>query len=129
TGTTLRGRAALRPCAWATAGAAIGIAILLIFAAVFGFSDFLITMRAQAVRFYDLGGVLDAIRHQPLVHESLASPWLTGAWLLAALSLTITRGAHRAIYTALIGYAFAYVFFAPVDLYGWHLLPFMPFLC
>lgn len=124
-----RGRAALQPILWSAAGAAIGIAIILAYAAAYGFDAFLQTMHAQSGRFYDIGAIFDLVRHQPLVHTGAISEWIVSAWLLVIFGLATARSGRRGIFAALLGYLVGYTFFVPVDYYGWYLVPMLPFLC
>ncbi len=126
---SFRGARALRPCRWAITGTAGGIIAIVSYAAIYGFDAFIQTMRAQSGRFYDLGGLFDLVRHQPLVHTDATSEWIVGAWLLVALGAATARGSRRGVFAALIGYVAAYIFFVPVDYYGWYLMPMAPFLC
>jgi len=125
----LKGRRALLPCSWAIAGAMLTACIVIVFGLAYGMPELLSTMRAQSTRFYDLGGMYDLIRHNRLVHEERYDPLLMGGWLLAMIGCVSTRPAQRAVFVGMVGYLFGYSFFAPVDAYGWYVVPLFPFLC
>lgn len=129
TSARMRGRAAMRPLAWALAGTGAAVLVILAYAAVYGFDAYRVITAIQSQRFYDLGGLVDAIRHQPVVHVESFDEWMIGAWMLAAAGMMATARAHRAVFAALFGFMAGYIFFVPVDLYGWYLMPVVPFMC
>lgn len=125
-----QGPRAWRACRWAAVGVAVFAVVQVAYAAVYGMGIFLRVSDAQAARFYDLNGLLDAIREQRLMDTPAFDEWIMGGWIVAFAGMaSVPRGGARALLAALLGISVAFGFFAPVAFYGWHLLLFFPFLC
>jgi hypothetical protein len=121
-----RRRAAIYP----VLGAALGGALYAAYGAWQGWDFFVEILRTQAARFHGFGVLEGAIKNPRLVHESAFSyPLLLGwgAVFAGALGGASRRG--RPLLAAAIVYLLAFTYFASVPaMYGWHWMPFYPFM-
>lgn len=123
-----RGKRALQPIAWVTVGAGLGLAGYVGFACMHSPEAFIATMRSHSGRFQDFYGIARMIGAQVLVITREDTGWIIGGWILFFAYALRQNLAGNALFAAGMGLMFGYVFFAPADWYGWHVVPFYPFL-
>ena len=121
-----RRRAALYP----VAGVAAGLAIYLSYALWQGWDAFLLTMGDQAGRFVGFTHLIRIFARQQVATVDDPNALMMLMWI--ALLAQALAGHRRGWPLAIAGlvYLAAYFFFSDAGaIFGWHLVPFYPFLC
>lgn len=109
-------------------GALLGVALYLFYGWWQGWEVFRAILGAQSARFYGFDVPVKFLLHPRLVHDEGFSYLLLLAWL--ALFGQVLHARRSAIFGAALAYLLIFIFFASSPAtYGWHLLPFYPFLC
>lgn len=89
---------------------------------------FLTILRNQAGRFFGFNVIQSFILLPAIVHNLDMHPLMTAGWICVFYQMLASR--RGGIFSAAGVYLLAFAFFASVPaIYGWHVIPFYPFLC
>lgn len=121
-----RRRAAIYPIV----GVALGVAIYLLFGAWQDWHIFVKVLQSQSARWHGFGMLEEIVFNPLIVHSpSRSYPILLGWGAIFAVTVAHTGTRGRQLIAAAVVYFLAFGFFAAVPaIYGWHLMPFHPFM-
>lgn len=111
-------------------GVAIGASIYLMFGAWQDWPIFVKVLESQSARWHGFGMLPEIILNPLLVHAPARSyPILLGWGAIFAVALSQAEIRGRELAAAAVVYLLAFGFFTAVPaIYGWHLMPFYPFM-
>jgi hypothetical protein len=110
------------------AGVVIGGMLYLLYGYWQGWDQFAMALHSQAWRFFEFGALRKMLFDPQLIHSENRNWLIMMGWILMLAPLA--RGQAHPLSIAGISYLLAFTFFASAPaIYGWHALPFYPFLC
>ena len=117
-----------RDVVYPVVGVALGAALYLAYGWWQGWDVFWAVLSGQAGRFYGFNALVRIVTDPAVVHTPNLSYLLLLGWIALFGAVLYRRGTM--ILAAPLLYLLGFVFFASLPaIYGWHIVPFYPFLC